>query len=272
MGWIKLDDGFFRNPKIVSVGRDARDLYLAGLCYCGANLTDGIIPKNAVKIIAAEAEIRLRLILISQLIGVGLWTEVDGNYHVHDYLNHQISKEKVLSNREIRAIAGKQGGLQKASKMLANSQQNPSKTLANGLAKTYQSKSKSKNTSPNGLDDAQKTDDDSPDEMDESPKPFDLLSALCDEIDQDVSILTEKEKSKQLAVAKRLIREGVTDENIRAITRWLMSQDWVTGGVDMLLIEKQLGKWQLAGKPDRVTKRRRTAADHNSAAPGKFVQ
>lgn len=53
MAWVKLDDGFFRNPKVVSVGKDAKFLYVAALCYCGANITDGRIPAGALRLIAA---------------------------------------------------------------------------------------------------------------------------------------------------------------------------------------------------------------------------
>jgi hypothetical protein len=50
MPWVKLDDRFFTNPKVIGAGRDARDLYLAGLCYCAAELTDGFVPANAKRV------------------------------------------------------------------------------------------------------------------------------------------------------------------------------------------------------------------------------
>lgn len=79
--------------------------------------------------------------------------------------------------------------------------------------------------------------------------PYALLESLCDTLGQDVSVLSKRDKDRQLAVAKRLVEAGMTVGDVSQMTRWLISQSWVTGGVDFFLLEKQLGKWQLAGKP-----------------------
>jgi hypothetical protein len=79
--------------------------------------------------------------------------------------------------------------------------------------------------------------------------------ALCEEIGADVSALAPAERTKQLAVAKRLIGAGATPEEIRRETRWLMAQSWVDG-VDLFLLEKQRGKWVLAGRPEAPSRRR----------------
>jgi DNA-binding MarR family transcriptional regulator len=85
--------------------------------------------------------------------------------------------------------------------------------------------------------------------------PFALLEALCEESGVDVSVVSGDQRKKQLAVAKRLISNGVSPPDVQRIYRWLTAQSWVTGGVDLFLVEKQLGKWQLAGKPERPTDR-----------------
>src|SRR5690348_10516281 len=100
MGWIKLDDGFFRNPKVLQVGRDAKVLYLAGLCYSGSSLTDGFIPTNATKVLAADAEIGSARKPVDELVSAGLWDEVEGGYQVHDYLEFNQSADKVRANRD----------------------------------------------------------------------------------------------------------------------------------------------------------------------------
>ena len=41
MTWVKLDDGFYDNPKIVAVGFDGAGLYAMCLAYCGRHMTDG---------------------------------------------------------------------------------------------------------------------------------------------------------------------------------------------------------------------------------------
>lgn len=82
--------------------------------------------------------------------------------------------------------------------------------------------------------------------------PFALLESLCDVLGQDASVLSKTEKGKQLAVAKRLVEQGVTPRDVEMMTLWLKSQAWVTGGIDLFFLERQLGKWQLAGKPIAV--------------------
>lgn len=90
---------------------------------------------------------------------------------------------------------------------------------------------------------------DAPPSSEPSLHPFALLEALCDEQGQDTSVLSKHDRGKQLAVAKRLVAAGMTEADIRTMTRWLVSQSWITGGVDLFLVEKQQAKWQLAGKP-----------------------
>lgn len=133
MAWVKMDDQFFRHPKVLAAGRDARDLYLVGLCYCAQGLTDGFIPSQAVRVLAAEAEIDTGPASAARLVDVGLWEPTDGGYAIHDYHEYQPSKERVLATREARAEAGSRGGKQKASNLL---EQNASKTLANSKQKS----------------------------------------------------------------------------------------------------------------------------------------
>ncbi len=46
MSWIKLDDALPSNRKIKDLSDRAFRLYVYGLCYCGRDLTDGIIDKD----------------------------------------------------------------------------------------------------------------------------------------------------------------------------------------------------------------------------------
>jgi hypothetical protein len=77
-----------------------------------------------------------------------------------------------------------------------------------------------------------------------------LLEALCDELGEDVSVLSKSGKGRQLAVAKRLVDAGLCADDVRKMTRWLRSQAWVTGGIDLRLLESQSDKWRLAGQPE----------------------
>lgn len=108
MSWVKLDDQFFSHPKAREAGRDAVLLYLAGLTYCARHLTDGRIPKSAVAVVAAESWAKASSAKV--LATVGFWHEFDDHYLVHDYLDRNPSREKVLSEREASAKRRARGG------------------------------------------------------------------------------------------------------------------------------------------------------------------
>ncbi len=110
MPWVKLDDAFFDNIKIIEAGRDARDLYIAGLCFCARRLTDGFIPEGQVPRLAADAGVENAPCLATKLLTVGLWESTEGGYEVHDYLEYNPSRDEALALRQVRSEAGRVGG------------------------------------------------------------------------------------------------------------------------------------------------------------------
>lgn len=86
----------------------------------------------------------------------------------------------------------------------------------------------------------------------EPPKahPYALLEAVCDELGQDAAALSKPAKDRQLAAAKRIAAAGMGEADVRSMVRWLAPQSWVNGAVDMGLLEKQLPKWEMAGRPN----------------------
>jgi hypothetical protein len=147
MPWVRVDDHFNEHPKMAAVGPVGWGVWLAGLAYCNRNLTDGFIPYSVAEGIGGswhiyepiedEQEIgngvravrqRSRVWSIDigsgmhgegitsqwvadQLVRVGLWQEVDGGYLIHDYGDYQPTKAQVLAEREVKAAAGRAGGI-----------------------------------------------------------------------------------------------------------------------------------------------------------------
>lgn len=99
MTHIILDDKFFEHPKAIAAGRDGRDMYIAALCYCGSNLTDGFIPEGALPLIAARCGVSKIKQATDANLAAGLWMETDGGFCIHHYLEWQTSSEKVQANR-----------------------------------------------------------------------------------------------------------------------------------------------------------------------------
>ncbi len=95
--WTALSTRFFRDPKVVNAGRDSALLYLAGLCYSQEHLTDGVIPKGALRIIAAESFTTTKA--ANALVREGLWIESDTNYTVAQWSEWNRSKDEVEAQR-----------------------------------------------------------------------------------------------------------------------------------------------------------------------------
>lgn len=101
MTWIKLDDNFPTNPKVLAAGDLAGWLYVCGLCYCGNALSDGFIPLAVVPRLTGLPKPMEQAV---RLVNVGLWTTVDGGYQVHNYTKKQRSKERVEREREAAKV------------------------------------------------------------------------------------------------------------------------------------------------------------------------
>lgn len=104
MAWVKLDDQFPTHPKIIEVGGDAAWLHVCALCYCGQHLTDGLVPKAIVGRLSDRDDPQA---LVARLVEVGVWIDRGDRYEIHDYLEHNPSREHVLAEREKRSVAGK---------------------------------------------------------------------------------------------------------------------------------------------------------------------
>ena len=98
VSWVKLDDGFFGNPKTGPLSKGAKLLYLAGLTYCAKRLTDGKIDARGVKVVRALAEAGAKA--VAELEKTGRWEKNGSGYIVHDYLDYNPSREESLAQRE----------------------------------------------------------------------------------------------------------------------------------------------------------------------------
>lgn len=98
MSWVKVDDHMPRHPKFLGLGRDrlvCQGVWLDGMCYSSAYLTDGIVPDGAL-------DDRSRK-YAGKLVNAGLWERVEGGFLIHDYLDYQPSKVEVLEARRKNA-------------------------------------------------------------------------------------------------------------------------------------------------------------------------
>jgi hypothetical protein len=105
MTWVKVDDAFPEHDKVIEAGRHLGSngcgrvlaIWLAGVCYCNRNLTDGRIPEAIVRtwILYDKRPIDVAEVMVH----AKLLVKVDGGYRFHDYLDYQPSADKVKSKR-----------------------------------------------------------------------------------------------------------------------------------------------------------------------------
>lgn len=99
MPWVKLDDDFFDHIKVVRVGRDARDLYLAALLYSSKSLSDGNVPSDILDYLAGKAGVSNPAELAHRLVDVNLWEEAECGWLIHDYHEYNPAAERVIADR-----------------------------------------------------------------------------------------------------------------------------------------------------------------------------
>jgi hypothetical protein len=138
MAWIKVDDSFYDNDKMLAAGSIGRDLYWHGMAYANRNLTDGLVPKGrALSLVDfTDAAVITGMggvdgqdcapIAVERLLDADLWHE-DGHdcpaciqpgprhFVIHDYLKYQpsraeVEKKAAETKARVQAWRDKKGG------------------------------------------------------------------------------------------------------------------------------------------------------------------
>lgn len=100
MSWVRIHDGAMGNLKIMRLRDSAFRLWIRGLCYCQTHLTDGLIPREALKFLDAKRPDVDQLASVLVEGKAPLWERVDAfGFKVHDYLDWNDSKETVEDKR-----------------------------------------------------------------------------------------------------------------------------------------------------------------------------
>jgi hypothetical protein len=95
MTWVRLDDAFADHPKVMALGRDriaGLGVWVAVACYSARYLTDGFVPDAVARGFAQRKT-------LGRLVEVGLMDEVPGGYRLHDWLDYNPPREKVMADR-----------------------------------------------------------------------------------------------------------------------------------------------------------------------------
>lgn len=107
--WVRLDVGYFTNPKILRAGPDGALLHLAAICYLGAHeIDDGVLPAEAVTGLAGSVGVRHPDTVVGRLVKHGLWHEHDRDWLIHHYdvMNGENSEAAAARHRQRKRRAG----------------------------------------------------------------------------------------------------------------------------------------------------------------------
>lgn len=128
MPWVRFDDQFPDHHKVRGLSDAAYRLHNEAIFWCARQLTDGFIPEYELRNIS---HISRPYRHINALLSRHLWITVEGGWRIHDYLDYQPSKAQVKARREVRAEAGRKGGIASGETRRgeANSQANASRLL-----------------------------------------------------------------------------------------------------------------------------------------------
>lgn len=99
MAWVRIHDGAMVNLKISALSDSAFRLWVRGLSYCQTALTDGLIPRAALKDMGAK---RKDVDMLSQPQVPGrapLWEPHPIGFKVHDYLIWNDCRDKVVERQ-----------------------------------------------------------------------------------------------------------------------------------------------------------------------------
>mgnify|MGYP003419327208 FL=1 len=100
MTWFRLDDTWLTNPKIQAAGLKGRALWVAAGLHCAQHLTDGVIDKAMLPVLAALAGVGAGRKEAATLVALGLWEDHGESFVVPTWAEYQPLREDVEAIRE----------------------------------------------------------------------------------------------------------------------------------------------------------------------------
>lgn len=92
-----MQESILTDDKLFAVDGEAFRTWTLGLAYCSQHLTDGAIPRRALRLLGTDQE-------VAQLVSEGLWAETGDGWVIPKYMEHQRTREQVLREREAARV------------------------------------------------------------------------------------------------------------------------------------------------------------------------
>jgi hypothetical protein len=128
---VRLDPGFFQNPKIRAIQPRARALYLGGLCWTAAHDTKGFIAAGDLPDVAHQVQVRGR-VAVGELEETGLWVRSLGGWTIPGF----VEREEMLEQGRQRTRRWRQRNKSRdASTRVTDASQPASQPASQGLSR-----------------------------------------------------------------------------------------------------------------------------------------
>jgi hypothetical protein len=116
VSWGKVDDTLHGHPKAIDAGHEAMGLWVEGLSYASAYLTDGHVQRTAGARLAGDEATLERL--AARLVRARLWEShpTGDGWQIHDFLQYNPSREQVLAERAAKRAGGRAGAARRWTK------------------------------------------------------------------------------------------------------------------------------------------------------------
>jgi hypothetical protein len=99
MPWARFADDYLANPKLATLSTAAIALDMASIIYSARDLRDGRLTVSDVQAVAALLHLRHWESAAAELVAQRRWTVIVSGWEIHDYLDYQPSRERVLTER-----------------------------------------------------------------------------------------------------------------------------------------------------------------------------
>lgn len=101
MRYMRVEENAMDSPKFIAIGDRAWRLWCEGGTYCQKHLTDGLIPLKALRGFRYYSKAAMTELLATNVPEKGPLWHLDGDFvRVHDYLDWNDARERVLANRK----------------------------------------------------------------------------------------------------------------------------------------------------------------------------
>jgi hypothetical protein len=103
MVWVRIDDKLHSHPKVLAAWEKdpaSLGLYLLALSHAGAHLTDGMVDRQTVRQWLPNPIQRRRS--VNALVKAGLWAPNGQGWEIHDFLDYNEPRDRVLARRHAR--------------------------------------------------------------------------------------------------------------------------------------------------------------------------